>query len=118
MEPCACGRVLGTVHKASTDKAFAWYAGSLAQSTVNGTARLHTVFTRDVIGGEKVNDDGPRLGVYYERGSANGTNWGTASASTRRASTATTGRSPPAGGSCTRSGGPRSISRWSTATRA
>lgn len=68
----------GTVHKASTDKAFAWYAGSLAQSTVNGTARLHTVFTRDVIGGEKVNDDGPRLGVYYERGSANGTNWGAA----------------------------------------
>jgi hypothetical protein len=68
----------GTAHKASTDKAFAWHGVSLARTVVDGTARLHTVFTRDVIGGEPVNDDGPRLGVYYERGNAGGSSWGAA----------------------------------------
>ena len=36
------------------------------------------MFTRDVIGGEDVNDGGPRLGVYYERGNGTGTQWGSA----------------------------------------
>jgi hypothetical protein len=65
-------------HQASTSKAFAWYGGSLARTVANGSARLHTVFTRDVIGGEDVNDGGPRLGVYYERGNATGSQWGPA----------------------------------------
>ena len=68
----------GAAHRASPDSAFAWYGGSLARTVVDGTARLHTVFTRYVIGGEPVNDGGPYLGVYYERGNAGGSSWGAA----------------------------------------
>lgn len=68
----------GAAHQASTDKAFAWYGGSLARTVADGTARLHHVFTRDVIGGEPVNDDGPHLGIYYKRGNASATSWGPA----------------------------------------
>lgn len=68
----------GAAHQASTDKVFAWYGGSLARTVVDGTPRLHHVFTRDFIGGEDVNDGGPFLGVYYKRGNAGGSSWGAA----------------------------------------
>lgn len=68
----------GAAHKASSDEAFAYHGGALARTVVDGTARLHTVFTRWSIGGEPVSDGGPYLGVYYERGNAGGSSWSAA----------------------------------------
>jgi hypothetical protein len=76
--PVAAAVSWSAAHRASPDSAFAWHGGSLARTVVNGTARLHTVFTRYVIGGVPVDDDGPYLGVYYERGSAGGSSWSSA----------------------------------------
>ncbi|HEY3334458.1 MAG TPA: hypothetical protein VGK16_04400 [Candidatus Limnocylindrales bacterium] len=67
----------GTVYTASSDYAYTW--GNALTRTVSsaGTAYLHSVFTRYVIGGTAVTDTGPYLGVYYRRGNAGGSSWGT-----------------------------------------
>lgn len=70
----------GDLHKASTDKAYSWEQSLARTVTSTGTAYLHQVFTRDVIGGDAVRDTGPYLGIYYKRGNSTGSTW---SASTR-----------------------------------
>lgn len=53
------------------------YGGSLARSTKDSTSYLHAAYTDTFIGGEFINDDGPFAGVYYRRGNASGSDWGT-----------------------------------------
>ena len=67
----------GTTHKASTDYAYGWSDALTRTVTSTGTAYLHTIATRDVVGGDQVTNTGPYLGVYYRRGNAGGSAWGT-----------------------------------------
>ena len=57
----------GDLHRASTDYAYSWQQSLARTTTSAGTAYLHQLFTRDVIGGEGVEDGGPYLGIYYKR---------------------------------------------------
>ena len=75
MEPGPRGRLLGDLHKASTDYAYGWQQALARTVTSGGTAYLHQVFTRNYIGGKAVKDGGPYLGVYYKRGNSTGSSW-------------------------------------------
>ena len=65
----------GDLHRASTDFAYSWQQSLARTTTSAGTAYLHQVFTRDVIGGDVVEDGGPYLGIYYKRGTGTGSTW-------------------------------------------
>jgi hypothetical protein len=65
----------GDLHRVSTNYAYGWSQALSRTVTSAGTAHLHHVFTRDVIGGEPVEEDGPFLGVYYRRGNNTGSSW-------------------------------------------
>ena len=67
----------GSTYKASTDYAYGWSDALTRTVTSTGTAYLHTIATRYVVGGDQVTNTGPYLGVYYRRGNAGGSAWGT-----------------------------------------
>ena len=73
----------GDLHRVSTDYAYGW-TQALARTVAtddavvpSNVAYLHQVFTRDVIGGEPVAEEGPWLGIYYRRGNSTGSSWST-----------------------------------------
>jgi len=68
----------GSTYKASNDYAYS-YGNALARTvTSGGTGYLHDVFSQDHFAGSEVTDAGPYLGIYYRRGNASGSTWGTA----------------------------------------
>lgn len=61
---------------ASQDDSYAGPLNALGRTvTSGGTAYLHAAYTRETIGGDPVQNDGPYLGVYYRRGNSSGSNW-------------------------------------------
>jgi hypothetical protein len=67
----------GSTYQASTDYAYGWSDALARTVTSTGTAYLHSIATRYVVGGDQVTNTGPYLGVYYRRGNAGGSSWGT-----------------------------------------
>ena len=53
------------------------FGTGLARTVSGTTPYLHIEVGSDVIGGVRADDDGPYAGVYYRRGNAGGTTWGT-----------------------------------------
>ena len=57
---------------------FSWNDGrALARSTTSSTSYLNAVYATDVIAGVPATDTGPYASVYYTRGNASGSTWGT-----------------------------------------
>lgn len=76
--PVTAAVTWGSVYRVSPNDTYSWGNAIARTQLSDGTTKLHAVYTQYGYSGVLAAPTGPYLGIYYRRGNASGSTWGTA----------------------------------------